>query len=563
MTPDADACFAALLARDNRFDGVFFAGVKTTGIYCRPVCTARIPLRQNVVFYSSAAAAEQAGLRPCLRCRPELAPGAAPVDDRGRVLAVVLRRIAAGALDGAGTVASLAGEVELSERQVRRLVVDAVGVTPLDLAQTRRLLMAKALLTDTRLPVARVATASGFSSVRRMETLFASRYGLSPSSLRRGGREAREGREGKDGKDVRDAGGAKGPSAEIVLRLGYRPPMEWPALVRFFAERAIEGLEWVSGETYTRAVGLTAADGGPRTGWFAIGPAGSGTSPPAGAQTARAELQLTVSASLENVLAELVARVRAMFDLDCRPDVIAAHFGSDSRLAPLVRSRPGLRVPGGFDGFEVLCRAILGQQVSISAARTLAARLTVRYGDALPDTVGVPHGSLGRLFPTAARLARLRPTELAGVGLPENRAATLQRLAEAAATGKLRLTAGTAPDELMEQLRRFGGIGPWTASYVAMRALRWPDAFPGTDLILKRALGMEKNPTEAKLEAASRSWSPWRAYAAAHLWAEAADAAATSKATTQLKTEPRSKSRSERPTRSRAKPPASTWAEKE
>lgn len=542
MTPDADACFAALLARDNRFDGVFFTGVKTTGIYCRPVCTARTPLRKNVVFYSSAAAAEQAGLRPCLRCRPELAPGAAPVDDRGRVLAVVLRRIAAGALDGAGTVASLAGEVELSERQVRRLVADAVGVTPLDLAQTRRLLMAKALLTDTRLPVARVATASGFTSVRRMETLFASRYGLSPSSMRKEGREGREGR---------DDGGATEASGEIVLRLGYRPPMEWHAMLRFFADRAIEGLEWVSGESYTRAACLTAADGGLRNGWFTIGPGGSGNSRQAGAPVTRAELRLAVSAGLEGVLAELVARVRAMFDLDCRPDVIAAHFGSDARLAPLVRSRPGLRVPGGFDGFEVLCRAILGQQVSISAARTLAARLTARYGDALPDTAGVPHGSLGRLFPAAARLARLRPAELAGVGLPENRAATLHRLAEAAATGKLRLTAGTAPDELMEQLRGFGGIGPWTASYVAMRALRWPDAFPGTDLILKRALGLEKNPSEAKLEAASRPWSPWRAYAAAHLWAQAADAAAASK-TTKRKTDSPVTSRAAQPTKQQA-----------
>ncbi len=514
MPLDAAACYAALIARDRRFDGVFFIGVRTTKIYCRPICPARTPKQQNVRFYSTAAAAEHAGHRPCLRCRPELAPGAAPVDDAGRVLAIVLARIAAGALDGAGTVQSLAREVELSPRQVLRLVHCALGVTPVQLAQTRRLLLAKQLLTDTRLPVETVASASGFSSVRRFGALFTQRYRLSPSSLRRSA---------ADPSMPTSHAARNSTAAPPMIRLSYRPPLDYPSLLSFFRNRAIAGLEHATDDSYTRLISLpastcpaTSKPAAATIGWFTLS-----APPAANAATPRHELSLSISPGLEPSLAALLQRIRAMFDLDCRPDVISAHLGAHPALKASVATRPGLRVPGGFDGFEVLCRAILGQQVSISAARTLAARLIAQFGEAAPATLRPPHESLTHLFPTAARLAAFTPAHLATIGLPQSRAQTLHRAATAVARGTLSLAPGTPPELVIQQLRELRGIGPWTASYVAMRALRWPDAFPGTDLILRRALIGPNNATDSQIEAASKCWSPWRAYAAAHLWAAA------------------------------------------
>jgi len=319
-----------------------------------------------------------------------------------------------------------------------------------------------------------------------------------------------------------------------MIRLSYQPPLDYPSLLGFFRNRSITGLEHATSDSYTRLVCLpvsTAPAAGKAAvetiGWFTV------SSPPAvTAVTPRHELSLSISPGLESSLAALLPRIRAMFDLDCRPNVISAHLGSHPTLQASVAARPGLRVPGGFDGFEVLCRAVLGQQVRISAARTLAARLTAHFGEAAPARLRPPHDSLTHLFPTAARIAALTPACLATIGLPQSRAETLHRAASAVARGTLSLAPGTSPELVMQQLRELRGIGPWTASYVAMRALRWHDAFPGTDLILKRALIGPDNATDTQIEAASKCWSPWRSYAAAHLWAAATPPASkTTKAT--------------------------------
>jgi AraC family transcriptional regulator of adaptative response / DNA-3-methyladenine glycosylase II len=469
MTLDPDSCYRAMVARDDRFDGVFFVGVTTTGVYCRPVCPARTPRRDRCRFFARPAQAEHDGFRACFRCRPELAPGQGSVDSIARMVRAALARIDAGALNGAG-VEALAAELGTSGRHLRRALVQALGVTPVELAQTRRLLVAKQLLSDTALPVTEVAFAAGFSSVRRFNTAFRGRYGRSPSELRRGA-----------------------PSDDaVIVRLGFRPPLAWDALLEFLAARATPDVEAVADGSYRRVAEL---DG--RRGWIAVGP-------PTGAA-----VPVALAPTLLPVLVPLMARVRALFDLDAQPRVVAAHLERDARLAAVLARRPGLRVPGAFDGFEVAVRAILGQQISVRAATTLAGRIAAALG----SSVAAP--GLGRAAPTPRAYLAAGVDGLARLGVVPARAHAIVELARAVVAGGLRLEPGVEPTATIARLEAMPGIGPWTAQVVALRALRWPDAFPHGDLGVRRALaGLSPR---AILEAAE-AWRPWRGYAAMLLW---------------------------------------------
>lgn len=480
MKLDLASCHQALQARDARFDGRFYVGVSSTGIYCRPVCPARTPRAANCDFFPHAAAAERAGYRPCLRCRPELAPGLAPMDAPDRLARLACARIEAGALD-AGGLDTLASELGVSERHLRRVVEEATGASPVDLAQTRRLLLAKQLLTDTALPMAVVAQAAGFGSLRRFNHLFQSRYGLAPGSLRRAAPE-------RVAETVPDS---------IALRLAYRPPLAWPALLDFLTGRGAAGVEAAVGLRYLRTVQL---DG--RRGWLAV-------QPDTGA--ARPQLRVQLSASLLPVLGTTLQRLRRLFDLDANPEVIASQLARDSRLAPLLQATPGLRVPGAFDGFELALRAVLGQQVTVKAATTLFGRFAARYG----EPAQTPFPELRHHAPTAERVAEASRQALIELGLTSRRADTVQRLAQAMAAGRLRLEPGSDPEATLAAMQELPGIGPWTAHYVAMRALGWPDAFPDGDLGLLKAVAA---PNARALRAAAEAWRPWRAYAAIHFW---------------------------------------------
>ena len=484
MTLEPTSCYRALSARDPRFDGVFFVGVTTTGIYCRPVCRARLPGADRCRFFPSAAAAEAAGFRPCLRCRPERAPGRSVVDATARVARGAAALIAAGVLND-GSLEDLAARLHTSPRQLRRAVRREYGAGPVELAQTHRLLLAKRLLTDSELPIAAVAFASGFASLRRFNALFRARYRMSPTQLRRS----------------RPGHGAPTPDV-FRLALDYRPPLDWEALLAYLGARAVPGVEVVEGGCYLRTVAL-----GEHRGWVAVTPA-------LGAANA---LQVEASLSLAPALMPLLARLRTLFDLDAEPEAIATHLAADPRLAPRVRRRPGLRVPGALDGFELALRAVLGQQVSVRAATTLAGHVA----DAFGEPAETPHPALGRFPVSAARLAEAAPEQIAALGVTRARAACIVALARAVADGSLRLEPGADVEETLARLQALPGIGPWTAQYVALRALHWPDAFPDGDLGLRRALG---GLTPAALRQVAEAWRPWRAYAALHLWQSLSDA---------------------------------------
>lgn len=477
---DKTSCYRALSAKDARFDGVFFTGVKTTGIYCRPVCSVKTPRESSCLFFSTAAAAEAAGFRPCLRCRPELAPYAL----QQNLAHAVWQRIAAGALND-GNVERLAVEVGLSSRQLRRVLLQQFGVTPVELAQTQRLLFAKKLLQETRLPMADIAFAAGFGSVRRFNALFSLRYGIAPTSIRRA-----------SGSTDREAGDA------LVLRLAYRPPFDWNRMLGYLAGRAIggvEAVEQVNDAAYLRTVRLGAA-----TGWLR-----------AKHLPARQQVMLEVSPSLSSVLMPLLARARSQFDLDANPAMIEAHLRNDPLLAARIDARPGLRVPGAFEAFELAVRAVLGQQVSVAGATTLTARLVQRFGTAA-DT---PFPQLTHHFPEPVALVAAEDSDVASIGLPLARAQTIRHLASFAAEGGLDLPPGMPLDEAIAKLKSVRGIGDWTAHYIALRALRFPDAFPAGDLGLqKAAVGEEGRLTERQLAARAEQWAPWRGYAALALW---------------------------------------------
>jgi AraC family transcriptional regulator of adaptative response / DNA-3-methyladenine glycosylase II len=475
MTLDAATCYRALRSRDARFDGRFFVAVSSTRIYCRPVCTVKPPRRENCRFYPSAAAAESGGYRPCLRCRPELAPGNASVDATSRVAQAAASLIEDRALDAEGMEA-VAARLGITDRHLRRAFGAEFGVSPIEFAQTQRLLLAKRLLTDTALPVTQIAFASGFGSLRRFNALFKSRYRLQPGRLRR-----------------RMRASAAPATDALHFELSFRPPYDWAALGAFLGARAVAGVETVEDGRYRHTVRV-AQEGKDHLGWIEVG-----LSPK------KPALRVAVSASLARVLPPVLSRVKALMDLACNPAEVAQALGD------LAKSSPGMRVPGAFDGFEVAVRAILGQQVTVAAARTVAGR----FAQALGEPLETPFDALTTVFPAAARVADAPPARIARLGMPGARARTIVALARAVADGGLVLMPNADIDATLERLRALPGVGEWTAQYVAMRALAWPDAFPHTDLGVMKALGT-KDPRRV-LEAAE-AWRPWRAYAVMHLW---------------------------------------------
>jgi AraC family transcriptional regulator of adaptative response / DNA-3-methyladenine glycosylase II len=480
MTPDNAALYNAYSSRDPRFDGVFYIGVTSTGIYCRPICTARTPKAANCIFFNSAEAAEKASFRPCLRCRPELAPGNAPVDDAHRIAGLFVSHIDEGLPDDNAGLEDVASQFGLSSRQIRRIVHKELGVSPIDLVLTRRLLLAKQLLTETTLPIIEVAFDSGFSSLRRFNDAFSIRYGMPPGLLR---------------KNARGESSALPSPETITLQLTYRPPFDWAGLMSFMAARALQGVEQIDGGDYLRTVCI-----GSRKGWLRVRQAPE-----------KRALMVEIAHTLAPALPALLGRLRHLFDLSARPDVISAHLMQDNLLADIVSRNPGLRVPGAFDSFEIAVRAILGQQVTVKGATTLAGRFIEAFG----EPIETPHPALTRLTPTPQRIAEVHVGEVAALGIVRSRAHSIITLAQEVASGRLKLEAGTPPEPTIKQLIALPGIGPWTAHYIAMRALRWPDAFPKEDLALRNSLG---GITAAQAEALSQAWRPWRSYATLHLW---------------------------------------------
>lgn len=478
MPLDADACYRAVRARDARFDGRFFTAVRTTRVYCRPVCTAPLPRRENCRFYASAAAAEGAGFRPCLRCRPELAPGLASVDASARLARAAADQIEDGAL-AETSLASLAQRLGVTDRHLRRVFEAEFGVTPVAYAQTARLLLAKRLLTDTSMPVTEVAMAAGFGSLRRLNTLFAERYRLSPTVLRKSRVPAR----------ARD---------HHVFRLHTRQPFDFDALLAFFAARAIDGVEAVDARSYRRSLALSAPDGKPVAGWLEIRRAPRRTDNTAG-------IEARVDARLATAIPRVLAACKHAFDLSCRPDEVLSVLGD------VAAARPGMRLPGAFDAFEIGVRAILGQQITVKAARTIARRFVHAFGTPLET----PFAGVDRVFPHASAIAATEPARIAELGVIAQRARAIVAFAQAVADGKLQLAPGADVERALEALRALPGIGEWTAHYIAMRALHWPDAFPPGDVAVLKAL---RETRVAAANARAEAWRPWRSYAVIHLW---------------------------------------------
>ncbi len=472
MDLDPDTCYEALLSRDRRFDGRFFVGVRTTGIYCRPVCAVRSPMRRNCAFFASPAAAEKAGFRPCLRCRPELAPGHGLPDMCSRLAQAAAGLIDEGFLNTA-SVAALARRVGVTERHLRRIFGAEFGVSMLDLAQTQRLLLAKRLLTETGLPVTDVALAAGFGSVRRFNHLFLQRYGMNPRRLRKA------------------ADGV--PAQTLTFALGYRPPLAWAELLGFLAQRCIAGVEHVERGRYARTLELQHG-GHDFIGWIAVAHA-----------PARFVVEVTLPVTLTPVVAPILARVRRLLDLGASPDLIDLHLGD------LAAGQPGLRVPGAFDGFEVAVRAIVGQQISVAHARAVLGRIAQAFGTRVE---AAPCG-LTTTFPRASVLAGADAAALQDTGITRMRAGAIIAVADAVATGRIALDPRAPLDATLAALRGIPGIGEWTVQYIAMRALAWPNAFPDGDAVLKRRLGCA---SASALRRHAARWEPWRAYAVLHLW---------------------------------------------
>ena len=476
MLLDLTTCSRARLTRDPRFDGRFFVGVYTTGIYCRPICPARPPKEENVRYFATAAAAAEAGLRPCLRCRPESSPGTPAWLGTSTTVSRALRLIGESTLEEGGMEA-LAERLGIGPRHLRRLFLQHLGASPVTVAQTRRLHFAKKLLDESRLPMHGIAMASGFGSIRRFNASFQKTYGRSPSQLRELGPRH-----------------TALPEGEYRFSLRFRPPFCWSALLDFLAPRATAGIECVENSAYRRTFSLQG-----EAGWLEASLS----------QDADA-IDLRIHCAQPRWLFLIVERVRDMFDLAADPDQFARQVKNDPLLGPRVKSAPGLRVPGSWDGFELAIRAILGQQVTVRGASTLAGRLVREFGNPIDGAPG-----LTRLFPSAKQLA---DENLSRIGLPKARANTIRSLAQAVDAGKISFASVADVEEFMVRFRELPGIGDWTAQYVAMRALRAPDAFPASDLGLLRAAGMG---SARELEVRAEAWRPWRAYAAMYLWQEA------------------------------------------
>jgi AraC family transcriptional regulator of adaptative response / DNA-3-methyladenine glycosylase II len=473
---NADQCYQSVLTRDSRFDGRFFVAVKTTRIYCRPICRVKTPLRKNCTFYSHAAEAEVAGYRPCKMCRPELAPGSSAMDFSSQLARHAAAFINQDFLAG-HSLEDLAGRLGITDRQMRRVFHAEFGVSPIEYWQTQRLLLAKQLLTDSRLSVSSVALASGFQSLRRFNFALKARYRMTPTELRQRQKEHP----------------AEHPS-EFSFRLGYRSPFDWEQLLGFLFRRAIPEVEAVAEGAYFRTVRVSRQNI-EYTGFLEVRNAPE-----------KRMLIVRLSDTLAPACVIVLERIKRLFDLEADPIAINKVLGA------LAQDRPGLRVPGSFDSFEMSVRAILGQQISVAGARTLAGRIATRFG----TPIDLPVPFLSRLFPSAQRMAQATSDEIDRLGITGRRAETILALARAISRGELILEPGNRVEGTLRQLRKIPGIGEWTAQYLAMRALSWPDAFPHTDLGIRQALG-EKNPK--KILEMTEPWRPWRAYAALHLWA--------------------------------------------
>jgi AraC family transcriptional regulator of adaptative response / DNA-3-methyladenine glycosylase II len=484
MVLDDHACYAALKARDTRFDGRFFIGVSSTGIYCRPICRVKIPRAENCSFYVSAAAAESAGFRPCLKCRPELAPGNSPMDSAARIARQAALAIEEGGLTDS-SLGELADRLGITDRHLRRAFAAEFGVAPVQYLQTCKLLLAKSLLTDTDLSVTEVAMSSGFGSIRRFNELFKARYKLAPQNLRKpGARQQIKTREG------------------ISLFLGYRPPYEWETLLSFLAARAIPGVESVAGGGYRRTAAVRSGNETHR-GWLSVIDAPK-----------KNALAVTLSPALLPVLSKVLSRLRSFFDVNCNPREIFEKLAAMNSLAEGL-CVPGVRLPGSFDPFEIAVRAILGQQISVRAAQTLAMRFAAAFG----ESIDTPFQELTRTFPAPETICGLAPPvedRLGPLGITGARARSISSLARALAQNLIDLSPRVAdPAAEMKKLLEMPGFGPWTVQYLAMRALAWPDAFPHTDHGVKKALhGLDA----AEILRLSEAWRPWRSYATIALW---------------------------------------------
>jgi AraC family transcriptional regulator of adaptative response / DNA-3-methyladenine glycosylase II len=484
---DPAACYRVLQTRDPRFDGRLFVGVTSTGIYCRPICPARTPKPENCRFFATAAAAGAAGFRPCLRCRSETAPGQGSWRGTSNTVSRALRLIADGGLDQEACVGALADRLGVGERQLRRLFQQHLGASPVAIAQTRRIHFAKQLIQETRLPMTEVAMASGFGSVRRFNDTFQKLFKRPPSELRRRSLRQTE---------------AAGAAAPVILRLSYRGPYDWNAMLGFLSARAIAGVEQVEAGRYRRVVRLDGEVGVIEVSHLA----------------ARKCIVVAILFPNVHALPAIVSRVRRLFDLDADIDVIGAHLSQDARLADLVARRPGLRAPGSWDGFELAIRAILGQQVTLQAGRTMAGRLTAICGTQVNEDA-----ALSRAFPTPRQVA---DADLSAMGLTTARQAALRSLAVAASDDPRLFESASSLEEAVARFRALPGIGEWTAQYIALRALREADAFPAADIGLMQGFAGEGGlrPSPKQLLEEAEAWRPWRAYAAQHLWAAYAEA---------------------------------------
>lgn len=480
MTLDHDRCYRALKSRDARFDGRLFVGVLTTGIYCRPICPARIPLRKNVRFFACAAAAEESGFRACFRCRPDTVPGSPAWRGTSSTVSRGLRLIEEGALNEAG-VDALAQRLGVGSRHLRRLFIEHLGATPIAIAQTQRVHFARKLIDETELSMAEVAHAAGFASIRRFNTVVKKTFQATPSELRR-----------------KAAPWRNNTSAQaLTLKLPYRTPFAWDAMLEFLKARAIPGVEAVSNGCYRRTISIDKVVGS-----IQVRPAAG-----------RKELLLEADLPDTTKLMKVAERVRSLFDLTADPQEVASLLGRSETFDRTLHQWPGLRVPGGWDGFELAVRAILGQQVTVQGATTVAGRIVQRLGNPaspLPDT------GLTYYFPSAEVLTK---ANLSGIGLTTAKITSIRRLAQLVATGELRLDEAADSTRTRQLLISIPGIGPWTVEYIAMRALRDPDAFPASDLGLRKGASTDNEPITGKqLERLAQSWRPWRSYAAMYLW---------------------------------------------
>ena len=494
---DPAICWQAIYSRDRRFDGRFFAGVLTSGVYCRPICP--VPLRKpaNVRWYPSAASAEGAGFRPCRRCRPDASPGTPAWLGTSGVVSRALKLISEGALDS-GDVEVLAERVGLGSRHLRRLFVQHLGASPIRIAGTRRVHFARNLLDQTDLPITKVASYSGFKSIRQFNHAMRTTFDMSPSELRK----------------LRSGAATSPQRGGIALHLPYRPPFDWHTLIRFLQAHATPGVEVVEDDCYRRTIEMHG-----QVGEIEVRP-----------EPDEPLLRVRVKLPSYEQLMLVVERVRRIFDLGADPLQITNHLAQDSRLVEMLQARPGLRVPGVWDPFELALRAVLGQQLTFVDTKSVIARLVRTFGK--PIKCAVP--SLTHLFP---RPEILTTANLSGIGIPPDRAETLRALAWAACEGKLNATACRSLDDIISGLCAIPGMGRRRANYIAMRAFGEPDAFPSSDLGLRRVLtGNRTSPSEDQFLKRAENWRPWRAYAAIYLSAaDMARSARGRRASTSLK----------------------------